>query len=108
MAMVEERHIGAAIPRKEDGELITGVGMYTDDLTLPGMLSMVVVRSPFAHARLTGVDVSRAREMPGVLAAFSAAGLEKTSTRNCVLGVLFRVPFTNMKLEPSIAVVSTG
>ncbi len=76
MAMVEERHVGAAIPRKEDAELITGVGLYADDLTLPGLVSMVVVRSPYAHARLTSVDVSRAREMPGVLAAFSAADLE--------------------------------
>jgi carbon-monoxide dehydrogenase large subunit len=75
MAQVAERYVGAAILRKEDPELITGRGRYTDDLTLPGMLHMVVVRSPFAHATIQSVDVSKALEMPGVVAAFTGEDL---------------------------------
>src|SRR5439155_1159984 len=44
MAMTAEKYVGASVPRKEDAELITGTGRYTDDLTLPGALAMVVVR----------------------------------------------------------------
>jgi carbon-monoxide dehydrogenase large subunit len=76
MAMIEEKYVGTSLPRKEDRELITGVGRYIDDLTLPGMLSMVMVRSPFAHARITGVDASVATGMPGVVGVYTAADLE--------------------------------
>ena len=76
MAMTAEKYVGASLPRKEDAELITGIGRYTDDLTLPGALAMVVVRSPFAHARINGVDLSKARGMPGVVGAYAAADVE--------------------------------
>jgi aerobic carbon-monoxide dehydrogenase large subunit len=66
---------GTEVRRKEDPELITGQGKYTEDLAVPGMLWMYVVRSPFAHATIKGVDVSRATAMPGVVAAFSGADL---------------------------------
>jgi carbon-monoxide dehydrogenase large subunit len=52
--------VGARVPRKEDSRLLTGRGTYVDDLHLPGMLHAAVLRSPFAHARLLGVDASRA------------------------------------------------
>jgi len=68
---VAHRVIGTDVPRKEDPELVTGRGRYTEDLTVPGMLWMKLVRSPFAHARINGVDLSKAKTMPGVVAAFS-------------------------------------
>src|SRR2546425_2601785 len=72
---ITEPYIGKEVLRKEDPELLTGQAKYTDDLTLPGMLWMHVVRSPLAHARINGVDLSRARSMPGVIATFSGQDL---------------------------------
>jgi carbon-monoxide dehydrogenase large subunit len=63
--------LGRARLRKEDARLITGQTNWTDNIRLPGMLHMAFVRSPFAHAKITGVDLSGARGMPGVVAAFS-------------------------------------
>jgi aerobic carbon-monoxide dehydrogenase large subunit len=65
--------LGKARLRKEDARLLTGQTNWTDNIVLPGMLHMCFVRSPFAHARITSVDVSAARSMPGVIAAFSGA-----------------------------------
>ena len=65
--------LGKARTRKEDARLLTGQTNWTDNIILPGMLHMCFVRSPFAHARITSVDVSAARRMPGVIAAFSGA-----------------------------------
>jgi len=64
---------GAPRLRKEDARLVTGQTTWTDNLVLPGMLHMAFVRSPFAHARITSVDLSAAKAMPGVIAAFSGA-----------------------------------
>ena len=64
---------GRARTRKEDARLVTGLTNWTDNIVLPGMLHMCFVRSPFAHARITSVDVSAAKSMPGVIAAFSGA-----------------------------------
>src|SRR6266536_715715 len=69
------RYIGSRMLRKEDAPLIAGQGRYVDNLALPGMLFMAVVRSPLAHARITGVDVSAALQVPGVVAAYSGADL---------------------------------
>jgi aerobic carbon-monoxide dehydrogenase large subunit len=65
--------LGRARPRKEDARLITGKTNWTDNIVLPGMLHVNFVRSPFAHARITRVDVSGALQVPGVIAAFSGA-----------------------------------
>jgi aerobic carbon-monoxide dehydrogenase large subunit len=67
------QELGRARPRKEDPRLLTGQTNWTDNIVLPGMLHMAFVRSPFAHARITSVDLSAARAMPGVVAAFSGA-----------------------------------
>jgi len=65
--------LGTARPRKEDARLVTGQTNWTDNIVLPGLLHMAFLRSPHAHARITSVDVSAARQMPGVIAAFSGA-----------------------------------
>ncbi|HEU0247981.1 MAG TPA: aerobic carbon-monoxide dehydrogenase large subunit [Gaiellaceae bacterium] len=60
--------IGHSVKRKEDARFIRGKGTYFDDITLPGMLHMEILRSPFAHARIKGIDTSRAQELEGVVA----------------------------------------
>jgi carbon-monoxide dehydrogenase large subunit len=65
--------VGKARARKEDARLITGQTNWTDNITLPGMVHMAFVRSPHAHAKITRVDTSAARGLPGVIAAFSGA-----------------------------------
>jgi aerobic carbon-monoxide dehydrogenase large subunit len=60
--------IGESIKRKEDGRFLRGKGNYLDDISLPGMLHMAILRSPYAHARITSVDTSAASAMPGVVA----------------------------------------
>src|SRR5437867_4722566 len=80
MAKTESRVIGTPVLRKEDPELLTGQAKYTDDLTAHGMLWMHIVRSPYAHAKIGGVDLSRALSMPGVVAAFSGQDLAEDWT----------------------------
>jgi aerobic carbon-monoxide dehydrogenase large subunit len=75
-AIAAERYIGASIKRSEDPRILTGRGRYVDDIKLPGMLHAAFVRSPMAHARLLSVDVSAARELPGVVAVLTGADLE--------------------------------
>ncbi|HKF00146.1 MAG TPA: xanthine dehydrogenase family protein molybdopterin-binding subunit [Actinomycetes bacterium] len=70
-----QRFVGNGVPRKEDPELITGEAVYVDDLKLPGMAHMVVVRSTVAHARIAGVDTAAAAAMPGVVAVWSGRDL---------------------------------
>src|SRR5205823_943636 len=60
--------IGESIKRKEDDRFIRGKGNYVDDIVLPGMLHMAILRSPFAHARIRSIDTSRAAALPGVVA----------------------------------------
>jgi len=74
--IVAERYTGASIKRSEDPRILTGKGRYVDDIKLPGMLHAAFVRSPLAHARVLSVDVSAARALPGVVAAFTGAELE--------------------------------
>jgi carbon-monoxide dehydrogenase large subunit len=64
--------VGESVRRREDAALIVGAGRFAAD-TAPGAAAMVVVRSPYAHARLVRVRLDAARAMPGVLAAWSAA-----------------------------------
>ena len=70
--------VGAARKRKEDARLITGRTMWTDNITMPGMLYLAILRSPLAHARITGVDVSAALREPGVVTAFTGRDVADT------------------------------
>lgn len=70
-----EKFVGGGIKRKEDPALVHGQGTFVDDISFPGMLWFAVVRSPFAHAKVNGVDGSRAKELPGVVAVYSGADL---------------------------------
>ncbi|PJJ56999.1 carbon-monoxide dehydrogenase large subunit [Mumia flava] len=65
--------IGSPRKRKEDQRLITGRTRYTDNMTLPGMLYLAMVRSPFAHARITSLDVDAAKQSSGVVTVITGA-----------------------------------
>ena len=69
------RYAGTRVPRVEDNRLLTGHGTFVDDITRPGMLHACFVRSPFARARIKGVDVTAALALRGVRAVFTAADL---------------------------------
>ena len=69
------KFIGDRLRRKEDPRLVQGRGRYVGDITLPGMLDAAIVRSPHAHARIVGIDASRALAAPGVAGALTHADL---------------------------------
>jgi len=73
VTVTDDREVGAARRRKEDARLITGRTRWTDNLTLPGLLHMAILRSPYASARIVSVDTSAALSRPNVVAAFSGA-----------------------------------
>jgi carbon-monoxide dehydrogenase large subunit len=78
MAVAEEAagtFIGTSVKRREDHALLTGRTTWVDNLTRPGTLTMAVVRSPYAHARIKSVNLDAARAAEGVVAAFSGADL---------------------------------
>src|SRR6202022_2829036 len=70
------RGFGHSVRRKEDPRFIRGQGNYIDDVKLPGMLYMDIVRSPYAHAKITGIDSSEALKAPGVVAVVTGKDLE--------------------------------
>ncbi|WP_121258374.1 xanthine dehydrogenase family protein molybdopterin-binding subunit [Nocardioides ferulae] len=76
MTATQERpaaEIGRDRRRKEDQRLITGRTRWTDNIVLPGMLHLAMVRSPFAHARITAIDTSAAKQATNVVGVFTGA-----------------------------------
>src|SRR5438874_60879 len=69
--------IGQPVPRSDDPVLLRGEGHYSDDFNLPGQAYAVIVRSPMAHGLIHKIETSVARAVPGVLAVYTAADLEK-------------------------------
>src|SRR4051812_40304312 len=67
--------IGARLPRRELKRLLSGHGRYIDDIKLPRMLHAYFVRSPHPHAKLVSLNVTAAKEAPGVVAVFTAADI---------------------------------
>jgi carbon-monoxide dehydrogenase large subunit len=70
MTAVETEHkgwLGRSVKRKEDARFIVGRGNYIEDIKLPNMLHMAILRSPYPHAKINSIDTSRASELPGVV-----------------------------------------
>ncbi len=67
--------IGQRLLRREDPALLTGEARYTNDLDVPGALHLAVVRSPYAHARITRIDTAAAAALPGVVAVYTGDDL---------------------------------
>ena len=68
--------MGHSVKRKEDPRFIQGKGTYVDDIRLPGMVYLDIVRSPYAHARITRINAEAALALPGVLAVITGKDLE--------------------------------
>lgn len=79
--------IGQPVPRSEDPYLLRGEGRYTDDINLQGQAYAVIVRSRYGHGHLKSVDTAAAREMPGVLAIYTAKDIDGAGygTLKCLL-----------------------
>jgi carbon-monoxide dehydrogenase large subunit len=69
--------MGHRMKRKEDPRFLQGAGQYVDDVKLPGMLYLDIVRSPYAHAKIVNIDASQALELPGVLAVITGKDLQE-------------------------------
>src|SRR5262245_51010271 len=67
--------MGHSVKRKEDPRFLRGQGTYVDDIVLPDMLYLDIIRSPYAHAKITNIDTSKALAIPGVASAFDVSML---------------------------------
>jgi carbon-monoxide dehydrogenase large subunit len=119
---VTEKYVGQRITRNEDPRLLTGQALFVDDVEMHGMLHAAFLRSDYAHARLGGVDVSAAREMPGVVAVYTAEDLGEMwqpgpllvpaphSVENVIFNQCTQVPLAKDKVryvgEPIAAVIA--
>jgi aerobic carbon-monoxide dehydrogenase large subunit len=93
--------IGASVRRKEDQRFVTGKGHYTDDVSRPGQTHACFVRSPHAHARISGIDASAARARPGVLAVLTGAELASDKIGNLICGwMIHSKDGSPMKMAP--------
>lgn len=73
-------YIGKTVPRPNAAKLVQGRGRYVDDIQLPRMVHVAYVRSPFAHAKITGIDAEEAKGVKGVLRVFTGADLAEVCT----------------------------
>lgn len=84
--MANPNGIGASVRRREDFRFLTGQGTYTDDIDRPGQTHAYVLRSPHAHARIRGIDVSEAMNAPGVVAVFTGADMAADGVKGLPCG----------------------
>ncbi len=70
-AQSKKRYVGQSVRRVGDRRLVTGHGKFVDDVHIPGTLDAVMVRSPYAHAKIKSIDVSAALKAPGVVAVMT-------------------------------------
>ncbi|MEA2939874.1 MAG: aerobic carbon-monoxide dehydrogenase large subunit, partial [Bradyrhizobium sp.] len=78
--------IGARVARKEDKRFITGKGRYVDDIRLHGMTYAAFVRSPYAHAKIKSIDVSDAKNKPGVVDVLTGKQIVDDKIGNLICG----------------------
>jgi carbon-monoxide dehydrogenase large subunit len=97
------RVFGSGIRRREDPRLLTGTARYTADITLPGMVHAAILRSPHGHARIRGIDTSRARKAPGVVAVYTAA--ETEAALQCI-PCAWLLPNAGLKVSPYFALAT--
>ena len=99
--------IGAAVRRKEDFRFITGNGQYTDDVIRPGETRAVFVRSPHAHATIKNIDVSDAKNMPGVVDILTGKDLASDKIGNLICGwMIHSKDGSPMKMAPHPALAA--
>ena len=102
------KFVGERIKRREDPRLITGTGIYVDDVRLPGMLSAVVLRSPHAHAKINSIDLGKARALKGVTCVLSGDDVkDKIGPLPCVAPA-DHVPFHPVLAQGKVRFVGEG
>ena len=79
------KFVGSSVRRKEDPRLLSGHGQYLDDISVPRMLEAAVLRSPYAHAHITGIDASEARALPGVFDVITGQDLAAVATEQPII-----------------------
>ena len=100
-------HIGEPLRRKEDLRFLTGQGQYTADVLMERQAHAVFVRSPHAHARINGVDIAAAKDMPGVIGIFSGKDIDgKMGGLPC--GWLINNPDGTPMKEPPHPILAIG
>jgi carbon-monoxide dehydrogenase large subunit len=95
---IEKFGVGQPVLRNEDPKLVRGEGSYTDDIHAPGEVFAAMVRSPYAHGNIKSIDTEAARAMPGVLAIYTGADLEKAG----YMPYPYRVALTNRDGTPQV------
>ncbi len=75
----KKKWVGRSMPRREDLRLLAGRGNFMDDISLPNMKHAAILRSPYAHAKINGIDVSEALKSPGVVGILTGAEVAKMS-----------------------------
>ncbi len=100
--------IGKPLTRREDRRFLTGAGLYTDDVTLPGQTYGFFLRSPHAHARVRKVDVARAKAAPGVLAVLTGEDVAADKINGLPCGWLIHSKDGAPMKEPPHPILAIG
>ncbi|WP_276205825.1 xanthine dehydrogenase family protein molybdopterin-binding subunit [Deinococcus sp. LM3] len=101
-----EKYFGQALKRKEDPRFITGTGNYTDDIVIPGMLHAAMVRSPYAHAKLGGINRDSVTGMPGVVHVLTGQDVADAGLGSIPVGWL--LPDLKTPAHPAIALTEAN
>ncbi|MFE0025324.1 xanthine dehydrogenase family protein molybdopterin-binding subunit [Amycolatopsis sp. NPDC059021] len=104
MTATIEPEVGKSRRRKEDERLITGRTRWTDNITLPGMLHLAVLRSPLAHAKIVSIDTSEAKGSSGVIAVYTAKDLDPDGS----IGMPCAWPITPDMATPRRPILADG
>jgi aerobic carbon-monoxide dehydrogenase large subunit len=98
--------IGASVKRREDGRFLKGIGKYTDDLAQVNQTFCYFLRSPIAHATIVSIDLTAAKNAPGVVAIFTAKDLEALGGVPC--GWLVTGKDNKPMVEPKHPILAEG
>jgi len=98
--------IGQPVRRKEDARLVTGAGCFSDDVDLPRQARAFVMRSVHAHARIRGIDTTRAKALRGVLAVLTGADLKADGIKPIPPDASIMVPVEAQRKLPDVVLVN--
>jgi CO/xanthine dehydrogenase Mo-binding subunit len=101
MSATEAAYIGQSVPRPQVRRLVEGQAQYIDDILLPRMVHVAFLRSPYAHARINGIDTERAKEMPGVVRVVTGRDFTDVKT---FAGVLAHFQGMKSAQQPCLAI----
>ena len=101
MTGTQEKYVGKALKRTEDPRFITGAGNYVDDIVLHGMVHAAMVRSPYAHAKISKIDRDGVKDMPGVIEVLTGEDVQQAGIGSLPVGWL--LPDLKTPPHPAIA-----